>query len=335
MGVAAALVATFGPSRVEPAAADAGAAAVSQESARRSRVAVTVGSRTVTVGELEDRLGEIPPFQMATLGATRADVLRAYLDQVVVRDMLLAAGAEQKGLDKELPTSHELDRARSNATLRALRKQYASPAAVPAEDVKRYYEENRSYFDAPERINVWRILTKTRDEANAVIDAAKREPTTTKYEDLAREHSIDKATNLRGGNLGFLAPDGTSNQAGLKADPALVKAAQTVKDGEIVAAPVSEGDAFAVVWRRATVPPSRRSLEDATPQIRTTLYRQRTEAAEKKLIDDLRAKDVKNVDYTLLGIIELPAVDAGLGLSRGAARAARPSPPASPRPDAR
>jgi hypothetical protein len=64
------------------------------------------------------------------------------------------------------------------------------------------------------------------------------------------------------------------------------------------------------------VPPSHRSLEDATPQIRTTLFRERTELAEKKLIDDLRAKHVKNVDYGLLGIVELPAVDAGLGLSR-------------------
>ncbi|NVL83695.1 hypothetical protein HWN75_26335, partial [Escherichia coli] len=85
---------------------------------------------------------------------------------------------------------------------------YPSAAAVPMEDVRRYYDENRSRFDSPERINLWRILCKTREEAATVLESAKREPTIAKYNDLARDHSIDKATNLRGGNLGFVGPDG-------------------------------------------------------------------------------------------------------------------------------
>jgi peptidyl-prolyl cis-trans isomerase C len=307
----------------QPAGADG--AAETPDAARRARVALTVGDRKVTVGEIEDHLAGIPPYQLATFGASREAIARAYVDQVLVRDLVLAAGAEQRGLDKELPTSQLLSRALSSATLRKTRTAYPSAAAIPIEDVRRYYEENRSRFDSPERINLWRILCKTRDEATTVLDVARREPTIAKYNDLAREHSLDKATNLRGGNLGFVGPDGASNEAGVKVDPALVKAAQTVKDGELVAQPVPEGTSFAVVWRRGTVPANKRTVEESSAQIRAALFRERTEAGEKKLIDELRAKNVKEVNAGLLGIVELRPFDAGLGTPRAPAGSAPPA----------
>ena len=277
---------------------------------------LTVGTRKVTVGELEDHIAGIPPYQLSTFGGSRDAVARAYVDQVLVRDLVLAGGAEQRGLDKQLPTSQLLARALSSAALRRSHTSYPSAAAIPEEDVRRYYEENRSRFDSPERINLWRILCKTREEASTVLETARRDPSMAKYNDLAREHSIDKATNLRGGNLGFVGPDGASNEAGVKVDPALVKAAQSVKDGELVAQPVAEGSGFAVVWRRGTVPANKRSVEESSAQIRAALFRERTESGEKKLIDDLRAKNVKEVNAGLLGLIELRPFDAGLGLPR-------------------
>jgi peptidyl-prolyl cis-trans isomerase C len=303
-----------GDARAEPDASPA--AAASPEAARRARVVLTVGTRKVTVGELEDNVAAIPPYQLSTFGASREAVTRAYVDQVLVRDLVLAGGAEQRGLDKQLPTSQLLTRALSSATLRKSRSGYASAAAIPEADVARYYEENRARFDSPERINLWRILCKTREEAATVLESARREPTIAKYNDLARDHSIDKATNMRGGNLGFVGPDGASNEAGVKVDPALVKAAQSVKDGELVTQPVPEGSGFAVVWRRGTVPANKRSVQESSAQIRSALFRERTESGEKKLIDDLRTKNVKEVNAGLLGLIELRPFDAGLGLPR-------------------
>lgn len=311
-GVALSSFATSSASRAAPDAS----APSSDDAARRARVAIKVGSRSVTVGELEDRLAEIPPFQSATFGATKDEIVKAYVDQVIVRDLVLGVGAEQRKLDAELPTKHQLERAKSTATLRALRAELKSPAAIPMADVTKYYEENRSRFEAPERVNLWRILSKTREEAETVLASAKRELSIQKWSDLARDHSIDKATNLRGGNLGFIAPDGSSNEAGVKVDPGLVKAASAAKDGELVPQPVAEGEAFAVVWRRSTVPATKRTLDEAAAQIRATLFRERTETAEKKLIDELRAKNVRDVNADLLKIIEFPALDAGIGLPR-------------------
>jgi peptidyl-prolyl cis-trans isomerase C len=283
---------------------------------RRAKVVARVGTTAVTVGELEDRLAAIPPFQLRTFGPTKDAVVKKYLDDVVIRELVLSGGAAERGLGKEQPWEHQMKRVLSSATLRKLHGEIPNASAIPAEDVKKFYDENRSRFDSPERVNLWRILCKTRDEADTVLAAAKREPTIPKFNDLAREHSIDKATNLRGGNLGFLAADGTSNEAGLKVDPAIVQAASAVKDGEFVAQPVPEAGAFAVIWRRATVPANKRSLEESTAQIRATLFRERTEAAEKKLMADLRAKNVKDVNVELLKIVELGASDAGLTIPR-------------------
>ncbi len=320
------------PSHAEPDAAAAASPGPTSpapaDAARRAKVVLTVGTCHVTVGELEDHLAGVPTYQISTFGASREAVARAYIEQVLVRDMVLAAGAEARGLDKELPTSQLLTRALSGATLRKTRSASPSAAAIPMDDVRRYYDDNRARFDSPERINLWRILCKSREEATTVLETARREPTIEKFNALARDHSIDKATNMRGGNLGFVGPDGASNEAGVKVDPALVKAAQTVKDGEIVPQPVAEGSSFAVVWRRGTVPANKRSVEDSAAQIRAALFRERTETNEKKLIDDLRAKNVKEVNAGLLGIIELHPFDAGLGTPRNPAGVA---PPLTPR----
>ena len=293
------------------------AVSVSQaEDERRAKVAVRIGTRVVTVGELEDRIAGIAPFQQATFGAGHDEVVKAYVDQVVVRDLLLAAGTEQKHLDQELPTNHQIERALSNATLRASHAGIPNATGIAAEDVQKYYDTNRSHFDSPQRVNLWRILCKTQSEADEVLAAAKKEPTIGKFNDLARDKSIDKATNLRGGNLGFLAPDGTSNEAGLKVDPAILRAASALHDGEFAPQPVPESGGFAVIWRRATVPASKRTVEEASAQIRTAIFRERIESAEKKLIKELRDKNVKDVDYGLLGLVELPPFDGGTVIPR-------------------
>jgi len=289
-------------------------------SERRARVVLTVDDTRITVGELEDYLAAIPTFQLSVFGSTPSSIARGYLESVVLRELLLAKGAKKKNLDTALPTSHLVARALSSATLRHTSGVYASPAAVPEADVARYFDEHRANFETPERILLWRILCKTREEALGVLAAARRDPTPQGFMDLAREHSLDKATYLRGGNLGFVAPDGTSNEAGVRVDPRLVSEAKAVKDGDFVPSPVPEADAFAVVWRRGTVAARSESMQNAQESIRTTLYRQSKETAEAKRIAELRVALVKDVNAALVSTFELPPLDAGLGPVRNLPR---------------
>jgi peptidyl-prolyl cis-trans isomerase C len=181
--------------------------------------------------------------------------------------------------------------------MRALRARVGAPSSVSMEDVQAYYDKNKARYDAPERYQIWRISCATKDEAEAVLAEAKRDPTVTHWNKLAREHSVDKATYLRGGNIGFVSLDGTSNETGLRIDPAIPKAAQAVRDGEFASEPVAEGAGFAVVWRRGTVGASHRSALDAK------------ETEKKNLLAELRTKNLKELNAELLTGIDVAAPD--------------------------
>jgi peptidyl-prolyl cis-trans isomerase C len=279
------------------------------EKARRAAVVAKVGDRTVTAGELEDRLAGVPRFQLQTFGGSADAIRMKFLQDVIVPEVLFARAAEEKSALDDLALEHARLRALSGATQRATRATLGRASDVPMDDVRAYYTQHKDHYDTPERISVWRILCKTREEAVQVLDAAKKDTTPTGFMQLARDHSLDKATSMRGGNLGFLAPDGTSNEAGLKADPALVKAVSAVKDGELVPAPVAEGAYFSVAWRRGTVGAMKRTVDEVKEQIRDTLYKQKIEDAQKALLDDLRARELKEFNPDLVNAIDLTATD--------------------------
>jgi hypothetical protein len=301
-GLVAAVLLVHGGTRAD----DAGPAL-----ARRAKVVAVIGTaptaRIVAVGELEDRLAAMPAFQRATYGATADAVRRGFLDRVLVRDALLSLDAEVAKVDAEPAVARAIDRADSMAVVRAIRDRLGPAAAVSMDDVRAYYEKNRVRYDAPARYQVWRILCKTREEAAEVLVAAQADPTPKGFAALARDHSQDKATALRAGNLGFLTADGASSDPGLRVDPAVVRAAQGVRDGELVKVPVAEGDFFSVVWRRGTTSPQKRSVEEVASPIREILRRESVKTETDKLLATLRAAKVRDLHEDLLDTAELPA----------------------------
>ena len=284
--------------------------------AHRRAVAAHVGPRAVTVGELEDRISPIPRYQLRLFGSTGPEIAHNFFDRVVLRDVLLALGAEEKHIDQDLAVQQALERMLSSATLRSLVVQAGSLTAVPMDEVQRYYDANRARFDSKDRIQIWRILCSTREDAQAVLGEAKKDGTVAAFMKLSREHNLDKATALRGGNLGFVGEGGKSSEPGLIVDPAIVKAAEGVKDGELVPAPVQEGTSYAIVWRRGTQAGVHRSVEQVKLQIQDTIVREKRETAEKALLDKLRAEKVTIVDDSALGDFDIAIDDGTIGPKR-------------------
>lgn len=283
--------------------------------AHRAAVVARVGKRTITVGELEDKLAQVPPYQLQTFGKTPEEARRRFLETVLVPELLYVEGAEEKKLDRELPSEDLIRRARGTATIRAVRAQVPPATAIGDDDVARYYEANKNLYDTPERVQIWRILFKTKAEAEQAIAQLEKDASVKAFTELARDKSLDRATAMRAGNLGFVSPDGTSNEAGVKVDPAVVAAARAVKDGELARQPVPEADAFGVVWRRGTVPANKRPLAEVTPQIREALYRERMEKATRARIDELR-KTIKDYDDKPLRQLEVKLDDGPIGQRR-------------------
>ncbi len=273
--------------------------------ARRATVVCHVGTATITAGELEDRMHQVPPYQLATFGDTPQKRTRQFLDQVMVPDLLLSLGAQSKHLDTELGTSYSLDHSRSDAAIRSIHKNLPAAAQISADEVKKYYDANKARYDAPERYNLWRILVKDRAEADQVIALAKKDLTLTNWNSLARDHSIDKANSMRGGNLGFLTLDGSSSEVGTTIESNVVAEATKVKDGELVQSPVPEGVNFAIIWRRGTVGASHRTLQDVEAQIKDTLWKTHGDSEVKRVTDELRASQVNDFNPALLDTIDI------------------------------
>ena len=274
---------------------------------RLAQVVARVGAVTITVGDVERRMRAVPRFQLVTFGKTPDEMRRTFVERVLVPEALHSVGARARKIDELPEVQKRTQDALRSARLSALRAEIVTGPGLGPTDVARYYQDNLGKFDSPERLAIWRILCKTRDEAALVIADAKKGSTPQHWNELAREHSIDAATSLRGGNLGFVSPDGASNEAGVKVPPAIVEAVAKARDGEIVAEPVAEGPGFAVVWRRGSMPAVHRKLEDEAPTIRQTLIRQRLEQGLKDTIARLRADKLRDHAPQLVDALDVDA----------------------------
>jgi peptidyl-prolyl cis-trans isomerase C len=271
-----------------------------QAAAEDNAVVARVGPLTITQAELHARLSKLPRIQLALLGKDDAEIKRTFLEKVLIPELLLSEGAKRRGLTDQPDLHARIRDAYRSALLATLRDE--ATASVTDDDVKAFFEANRARFEAKERIQIWRILTASKEDAQKIIAEAKQ-TTPEKWMTLAREKSLDKATNQRGGNLGFLDETGGSSEVAVRADPLLFAAAKKVKDGELVTEPVPEGEKWAVVWRRGSTPAVARSLSSEAQSIRQLLIRQRTEAAAKAIVDEGRKHLVKEVEPTLTAIV--------------------------------
>lgn len=297
-------------------------------------VVARVGPVTITKAELERRISSVPTIQLATFGQGPEAIKRAYLEKIVVPEILLSQGARARKVDEREDVRIRVQDAKRVALMNALRKELVEGGAIKPDDVARYFEENREKFQAPERISIHRILVASKDEAQKIIDEVRKPGGEKRFRDLARDKSTDKATRERGGDLGFVGPDGQSNAVTVKVDPALYAAAKKVQNGELVGEPIKEGDGWAVVMRRGSLPPVSRTLEQEAASIKALLSRQRMETATKEIIERQRRDIVKDLSYDLLNVVEvgsagevLPRQKAGVSKTKATGK---PQPSAGP-----
>jgi peptidyl-prolyl cis-trans isomerase C len=168
-------------------------------------------------------------------------------------------------------------------------------SAPPSElELRRHYEQHRRHYETPRAIHIWRILRANEPEARELI-AKLGVPDEAEFRRLARELSIDEATCMRAGTLGYVAADGQTHLPQVRVSPALFAAADQVQDGQLVPEPVREGDHFAVVWRRASRPAKAQSLAEVSAAVRAQLEEQKLAEETRRLIERLRENELRDV----------------------------------------
>ena len=259
-----------------------------------------VGSASLSAQALTRRLAKIPDFQRRALGDSPDKLKRQVLDTWLVPELLYAQEAERLKLAQRPNVARRERELLRQAMDRELLRESAAQHPVTAAEIQAYFEANRARFETPARVHVWRILTDDEALARKILAESKGVDGIQRWSRFAREDSLDKATHLRNGDLGFVHPDGNTDTPTVRVNPELFAAANKLSDGELSAEPFRDGTHFAVIWRRGSMKAVTRTIAQESGSIRQVLERERLARARDELLGKLRGKYVSASNEALL-----------------------------------
>lgn len=293
-------------------------------------VVAKVGNVEIHEAELARRIAITPRMQLVQFGNSPDEIRKNFLQKVLIPEALFSQSAQAKKTTDEPGVRVKLLDIYRGALLQQLKRERGDKSEISEADARKYYDTNIEKYRTSERFAISRILLASKDEAQKVLDEVKQPGGEKKWNDLAREKSLDKTNHERGGNLGFVSPEGQSSDVATKVDPAILAAAKKLKDGEFAPEPVQEEKGFSVLWRRGSLPAVTRPFEQEFAQIKQILARQRSEGSIKSLLENLRNEHVRDVNEGLLGLIEISSSAEILPAKKQGAD--RPKAPGKPQP---
>ena len=259
------------------------------DEARRARVVATVGTETITVGDLEDSINARSVRTRRRFGDPA--VLQELVDEQV-KNELFYQGAENLGYGNDPLVRQFVDQTLVQLYVREEFEEATTPESVSDEAVATYYEEHSDEFRRPEMRRARHILVASKGEAADVVRQLESGDGPA-FRALAKERSLDTETKLRGGDLLYFTADGAlvGKPDGARIDSTLAKAAFALSKTRQLSKPLDLGDGNWSILELTGIRPERiQTLEQASASIRTKIWRDEREAALTKTMNDLRAE---------------------------------------------
>jgi peptidyl-prolyl cis-trans isomerase C len=279
-----------------------------------AQVLARVGDHTITLGDYATALEHMSRFDRMRYQAPerRKELLHEMIDVV-----LLADEARDKGYDKDPLVEQEIREVLRDAYFEKAREAAPSPAEIPDQEVRAYYDAHKADYHDPERRRVSAIVLPTAAAAAGVLDAAKG-ATAMHWGDLVRAKSVDPQAKAQvpadlAGDLGFVSPPGDERGQNPRI-PDDVRAAvfEAATVGDVVPRVVKADAKFFVVKFAGKSDAHDRSLADAERTIRVKLAQDALVAKENAMVDALRQKYPVRIDEEAIAklSVTVPA-DAG------------------------
>ena len=157
-----------------------------------------INNRAITLDEFEQEMDRLP--ESAKLQMISEEGRKKFLQELINRELLLQE-AKKKGLDKDEKVLANLERLKEGLIINALgEKLCAGKDEVSDDEVMAYYQEHKDEFIL-EEVRVRHILVKTLEEAKEI---KKRLHQGEDFITLARQYSIWKPSQIKGGDLGYI-----------------------------------------------------------------------------------------------------------------------------------
>lgn len=264
-----------------------------EDVARRSQVLAKVEGVEITVGTVEDYIDQQSPMLRARY--KDPDELKKLLDNMV-RFELLAAEAERRGYGKNKAVVRTVKDSAVQNLVRAEVEEKVTPQSVSEDEIKAYYESHPEEFNREAQRRVSHILVETEAEAKELIAEVQKADART-FIELAKKHSKDLESKMRGGDLGFFpkVPAKTATETTQVPDAVRKVAFELKNVGDTHPRPIAVEGGFSIVRLTGERPARHTSLKEAEHPIRTKLWREKRQEAMNALVQSLREKEKPQV----------------------------------------
>ncbi len=275
----------------------------------------------ITLGEFQERVNRQSPYIRARY--TSLEQKKEFLDSLV-RFEVLAKEAYRRGLDKDPEVIRTMKQVMIQKLMRDEFDAKVTADSITDAEMKTYYDANLDEYVKPEEVRVSAIILKNKAQAERVLIEAKGDAGKTNkgFRDLVMKYSTDEETKLRGGDLRYLEQKSTD------VPPAVIKGAFALMNTGDVSPVVDAGNGtFYILKQTGRRKSMTKSFDDAKPQIRNKLFREKRLAAQKDFIDGLRAKAKIEIDEANLAKVRIDTSNTNYG---GDAHGHELTPPSAP-----
>ncbi len=254
---------------------------------------------TITLGEFQERVNRQSPYIRARY--TSLEQKKEFLD-TLVRFEVLAKEAYRRGLDKDPEVIRTMKQVMIQKLMRDEFDAKITADTIVDAEMKAYYDANLAEYVKPEEVRVSAMILKNKAQAERVLIEAKGDAGKTNkgFRDLVMKYSTDEETKLRGGDLRYLDMKNT------EVPPAVIKGAFGLFNTGDVSPVVDAGNGtFYILKQTGRRKAMTKSFDDAKPQIRNKLFREKRLQAQKTFIDDMRAKAKITIDEANLAKVRI------------------------------
>ena len=238
----------------------------------------------ITIGEFQKQLNRQSPYIRARYASMEQK--KEFLDGLI-RFEVLAKEALRRGFDKDPEVVRTMKQVMIQKLMKEEFEQKLTPDAISDAEMKTFYDANLADYVKPEEVRASAIVVKSKAQAVRVAAEAKGDAGRTNkgFRDLVSKYSIDEDAKLRGGDLRYFSRDSKDVPK-----PVIDAAFALIQTGDVSAAVDAGGGKWYVLKQTGRRRAMTKSFEDAKPQIRNKLYRDKRIEAQTKFVADLRAK---------------------------------------------
>jgi parvulin-like peptidyl-prolyl isomerase len=259
------------------------AIAKDKETTDMAKVYATVGNEKITQADIDSKTSMLPPQFRARYET--ADGKKKLVEQLT-KMSLLSQEARRLNIDKKEEVAKRIKEIADNLIIQELiKEEVIDKTKVSDADIEKYYKDNNKEFIQPEKVKVYIIQFKLKENATPeekkaqkknADQALKRLKKGEDFEKVAKEVSEDERTKNSGGNTGFFSKGKRSNTYG----PKVEDAAFTLKTGAISSV-IEDKTGYYIIKVAEKKPEKEETLQEAKSRIERRIQQEQ----QKKTYD--------------------------------------------------